>query len=254
MTVTLLATGSPDPRHEQEVRLLAGRLKVAGTPTGVAFLDHNDPDPARAAAQLVHDGTDQTRVVPLFIAASWRLRTDVSAAVQTLEQEAPGVEVQACAPLGVHPLLLAGVGELVNQLDLGPAAARTGLILTSAGMRDPRTRRALDSLCDSHGPLLAAALGLAAVRMAHLDAGRPIWPVRTLLHHIDGCANTLVVPLTLTAGPVRDRVVHAAHRVDLPVVPGSLAQTRAAADLVTLRISDSPRTTHVRTLQRLQSS
>jgi sirohydrochlorin ferrochelatase len=239
MTVTLLAAGSPDPRHEHEVRLLAGRLKVAGMATGVAFLEHTEPTASSAALRLREDAVPSAKVVPLFVAASWRARTDVTAAVRTITATANRTTVIQCSPLGVHPLLLAAVGELVAAWGPSRTGRATGLILATAGIRDPRTRQALDALCATHGPLLAAAHGLTGLRVAHLDGGRPIWPVQTLLRRIDRCHEFIVVPITLTAGPARDRVFHAANRVDLPVVPGSLAQTRAIADLVALRVREA---------------
>jgi sirohydrochlorin ferrochelatase len=239
MTVTLLAAGSTDPRHEHEVRLLAGRLKVSGMSTGVAFLEHTQPTASNAAQRLREAAVPVTRVVPLFVAASWRARTDVTSAVRTITATAHQTTVIECAPLGVHPLLLAAVGELVAAWGPSRTGLATGLVLATAGIRDPRTRQALDGLCATHGPLLAAAHGLSGVRVAHLDAGRPIWPIQTLLRRIERCQEVIVVPVTLTAGPSRDRVFHAAARLDLPVVPGSLAQTRAIADLVGLRVREA---------------
>jgi hypothetical protein len=38
---------------------------------------------------------------------------------------------------------------------------------------------------------------------------------------VDGCTSFLVVTLTITDGVLRDRIVAAAARYDLPVAPGS---------------------------------
>lgn len=237
MTLTLLGAGSPDPRHTDDVRLLAGRLKLAGHPTQVAFLEHSRPNPAQVAAQLA-GRTDGATVVPLLLAASWRMRADLARAIQAMSVAAPELPTSCAAPVGVHPLLLAAVAELVAQSPVA-GLTRPGLVLATAGLREPRTRRALDDLVASHGPLLASAHNLAGLRVAHLDGGRPIWPVRTLLRHIDGAVDVAVLPLVLTNGPARDRVVAAAHRVDLPVLAGTLGPTQALADLVVLRAAQA---------------
>ena len=57
---------------------------------------------------------------------------------------------------------------------------------------------------------------------------------------MDGCTSFLVVTLTITDGVLRDRIVAAAARYDLPVAPGSLADTSAVADLVVLRAGSAP--------------
>lgn len=232
MSITLLAAGSPDPRHEADIRLLAGRLKLTEVPAQAVFLEHNLPSPCLAAARMLESGTPATTVVPLLISAAWRLRADVSAALTTMAALAAGTQVWSAPPIGVHPLLLAAAGELLAD---HPVAPDTGLVLVTAGLRDPRTRATLDRLVADTGPLLASAHGLRAVRIAHVDAGRPIWPIRTLLQRLDSCAHFLALPLVLTCGLARDRVTRMALRDDIPVVSGSLAQTQALADLVSLR-------------------
>lgn len=239
MTQILLGAGSPDPRHAHDIRLLAGRLKVAEHPAEVAFLEHGSPAPAQLAALLAGRHQRQATVVPLLLAMSWRMRADLARATQAMSQAAPDLAIRCAAPIGAHPLLLAGVGELLAQYPL-TGLVRPGLVLATSGLRAPRARLALDELVASHGPLLASAHGLAGVRVAHLDGGRPIWPVRTLLQHIDGARDVVVLPLLLTDGPARDRVVAAGHRVDCPVLPGTLAPTQALADLVVLRAAHAP--------------
>lgn len=218
--------------------MLAGRLRVADTSTGVAFLDHNQPTPAAAATGLEAGGATTTTVVPLMISASWRLRSDVASGLAAMSAAVERLTVQVAPQIGVHPLLLAGIDEILCDAHLRPA---TGLILVTAGMRDPRTRVVLDQLLISHGPMLSAAHRLAGIRVAHLDGGRPIWPVRTLLQRLDGARNFVVVPLVLTGGPARDRVTRSAALAEIPVLSGSLATTRALAQLVELRARSGQR-------------
>ncbi len=229
MDVTMLAPGSPDPRHERDIRFLAGRLKVAGTPTRVTFLEHNAPAPSLVAGHLNAIGVTSTVVTPMVLSATYRLRSDVTGAVNTMRRTAPQLSVTAAAPLRVHPLLLQGAAELLAGMTLN---RRTGVILATAGLRDARTQAALDVLLRERGTLLSCALGVRAVRAAHVDGGWPLGRVATLLRRLDGCSEVVVVPMLVTDGIVRDRLAKAARRTDLPLAPGALAHTAALADLV----------------------
>lgn len=229
MDVTMLAPGSPDPRHERDIRILAGRLKVAGTPTRVTFLEHNAPAPSLLAGHLNAIGVTSTVVAPLVLSAAYRLRSDVTGAVNTMRRTAPQLSVTAAEPLRVHPLLLQAAVELLEGTSL---SRRTGIVLATAGMRDARTQASLDVLLRERGVMLTSALGVRAVRAAHIDGGWPLGRVATLLRRLDGCSEVVVVPLLVTDGIVRDRLAKAARRAGLPLVPGALANTAALATLV----------------------
>jgi sirohydrochlorin ferrochelatase len=239
MTLTLLAHGSPDPRHARDVASLSGRLTVAGMRSRAAYLDHDRPSPAAVARGLAGEGATATTVVPLLLAPAHHVRMGVPAAVSAMRSAAPTLAVAAAAPVGLHPLVLDAAVELVRDSDLtmGP---RTGIILAGTGSRDARAVAAVEALVDEHGRRMVEALGVRAVRAAHLDGGRPIGRIRTLMRCIDGCTSFLVVTLVVADGILRDRIVAAAGRMDLPVVPGTLAATNALADLVVLRAGTAP--------------
>jgi sirohydrochlorin ferrochelatase len=239
MGVTLLAHGSPDPRHAHDVASLSGRLKVAGIGTQVAYLDHGTPAPAEAARALAASGATATTVVPVFLSPAHSARVDVPAAISAMRTAAPDLALATADPVGLHPLLLAGAVELITAAEL-PIGPRTGVILASGGWRDPRTVATIEALVREHGPELAARLGARSVRAAYLDGTRPLGRIRTLMRCIDGCTSFVVVPLVLADGTLRDRIVTAATRLDLPVAPGTLARTDALADLVVLRAGSAP--------------
>ncbi len=230
--LTLLAHGSPDPRHRDDVARLAARLDDAGIPATPAFLDHDTPSPADVARRLADAGQPSTTVVPLLVSPAYHARVDVPAAVCAMRQAAPDLSVAAAPPVGLHPLLLRAAAEIAGRLEIGP---RTGVILAAAGSRDPRAVTAIEALVRAHGPDLAATTGARAVRAAYLDGGRPLGRIRTLMRCIDGCTSFVVVSLVIADGVLRDRIVTAAARADLPVAPGSLAGTDALRDLVVLR-------------------
>ena len=234
MSLTLLALGSPDPRHARDVASLAGRLASAGVRTEAAFLDHDAPSPGLAARSLAATMVRATALVPLLLSPAHHVRVDVPAAVATMRAAAPGLAILPTEPLGLHPLVLAGVAELAEGSAV-PVGPRTGVIVAAAASHDARAVAATQSLVRRHGAALAERLGARAVRAAFLDTGRPLGRIRTLMRCVDGCTSFLVVPLVVAGGPARDRIVTAAARHDLPVADGSLCDTRALADLVVLR-------------------
>lgn len=243
MSLTLLAHGSPDPRHARDVTSLAGRLKVAGIATDEAYLDHHEPSPAQAARSWHETGTAGTTVVPLLISPAYHARVDVPAAIASMRSAAPRLDVAAAEPVGLHPLLLTAAAELIAASGL-PVDARTGIILAAAGSRDLRAVGAMESLFRTQGGALADSLGARAVRAAYLDGGRPLGRMRTLMRCVDGCTSFIVVPMVIADGILRDRIVTAADRHDTPVTPGVLADTNAMADLVILRAGSAPAPTH----------
>lgn len=232
MDITLLAPGSPDTRHERDMQLVSGRLKVAGHNARACYLDHCAPRPAAAAARLATREAPTTVVVPMVSTLGLRMRADVTAALRAMRTAHPTLLVGAAQPIGVHPLLLDAAAELLHGVGLAP---RTGIILATAGLRDARTLAALDTLVREQGPRLAASLGARAVRTAHLDGGRPLGRTRTLLRRLDGCDRAVAVPLVVTEGLLSDRITRAADRSDMRLAGGSLAHTRALADLVVIR-------------------
>jgi sirohydrochlorin ferrochelatase len=239
MTLTLLAHGSPDPRHCRDVAALAGRLKVAGIATSAAYLDHHDPSPAQAGRSWQDAGVGGTTVVPLLISPAYHARVDVPLAIGAMRSAAPQLAVAAADPVGLHPLLLGAAAELIAGSGL-PVDARTGIILAAAGSRDLRAVGAMESLFRTQGVALADALGARAVRAAYLDGGRPLGRMRTLMRCVDGCTSFVVVPMVVADGVLRDRIVTAANRHDTPVTPGVLADTNSMADLVVLRAGSAP--------------
>jgi sirohydrochlorin ferrochelatase len=239
MSLTLLAHGSPDPRHARDVASLAGRLKVAGIATRVSYLDHHSPSPAEAARAWHDDEAPDTTVVPLLISPAYHARVDVPAAITAMRSAAPLLGVAAAEPVGLHPLLLTAAAELIAASGL-PVDARTGIILAAAGSRDLRAVGAMESLFRTQAGAMADSLGARSVRAAYLDGGRPLGRIRTLMRCVDGCTSFIVVPMVVADGILRDRIVTAADRHDTPVTPGVLADTNAMADLVVVRAGSAP--------------
>ncbi len=234
MSLTLLAHGSPDPRHARSVSGLAGRLKVKGTAAQVAYLDHHGPGPQASARALAAAGVRTTTVVPLLVSPAYHARVDVPAAVTAMRAAAPALTVRASSPIGLHPLLIEAARELIEASGV-PRGPRTGVILAAAGSRDARVVAAMESLFRAEAPAFASVVGIRAMRAAYLDGGRPLGRIRTLMRSVDGCTDFVVVTMVVADGILRDRILAAADRYDALTVPGSLSDTNALAELVVLR-------------------
>lgn len=239
MTVTLLAHGSPDPRHSRDVGLLAGRLRLVGIPAQPAYLDHHAPSPEDTARALVGAGVHSTTVVPLLLSPAHHARVDVPIAVRAMRAAAPGLGVAQADPVGLHRLVVEGARELVAASGL-PIDNRTGIVLAATGSKNLRAVGAIETLVREHGARLASDLGARRVRAAYLDGGRPIGRIATLMRCVDGCTSVVVVTLMIADGILRDRMVDAAQRHGLAVARGTLADTHALADLVAIRAGAAP--------------
>lgn len=239
MTLTLLAHGSPDPRHARSVAGLVARLRHEGIPAHAAYLDHHGPSPVDCARALRAAGGRSTTVVPLLVSPAYHARVDVPKAVASMHAAAPELGIEVAEPVGTHPLLLDAAAELITKAHI-PMGSGTGVILTLTGSRDPRAITAMESLLRDRGPTLAERLGARAVRAAFLDGGRPFGRTRTLMRCVDGCSSFVAVPMVIAEGVLRDRIVTAARRFDAAVTPAALADTAALARLTALRAQDAP--------------
>jgi sirohydrochlorin ferrochelatase len=239
MRLTLLAHGSPDPRHARDVAELVSRLEASGIEAQAAYLDHDSPSPVQAARALRLAGVRSTIVVPLLVAPAYHARVDVPAAVASMRRAVPDLAVAAAQPVGLHPLILAGAAELLDASEL-PRGPRVGLILAFTGSRDVRAITAIENLVLPRRAVLAEQLGVGAVRTAYLDGGRPVGRVRTLMRSVDGCTSVVAVTAMVADGVLRDRLLTSAGLADVAVAPGTLARTSALAELIALRAAAAP--------------
>lgn len=213
MTTVLLAHGSPDPRHAHALERLrarvAGDLREAGHgPTRLAYIEHDAPDPAGLAEELIGDVT----VVPMLLTPAFHARVDVPAAARALASR--GARVRVAEALGGHHLLLAAVEERLRGAGHDPSAPA---LLVAGG----------------------SSSGEAGARLSRLAAagGRPTWTTTTLVAPPMGAAvGRAVVPFVLGEGVLHDKVAAYADEGGAPFVRGGLADTHAVADLVLRRV------------------
>ncbi len=214
MTTVLLAHGSPDPRHAGTLENLRARVASSvraggGGMAQLAYIEHDTPCPRRLGVGLRGEVT----LVPMLITPAFHARVDVPAAAHALAKG--GARVRIATPLGGHPLLLEAAAQRLRAAG-HPAAAP--VLLVAGGSSSGEVGRGLAELLARHP--------------------RPGWTSTTLAAPAPGAAEgRVVVPLTLAEGVLHDKVAAFAAAAGSPFVAGSLADTTALAELVTLRAS-----------------
>lgn len=198
ITVVLLAHGSPDPRHAEDIEALA-RQAVArlGAPVRTAYLAHTAPSAQEVAERLARRRL--VVLVPLLLADGHHARLDVPRVAAALAGQ--GSTVRIADVLGPHRLLDAAVRECATAGDTGhgtgSATGRRAVVApTSWGDAE------LDAAC----------------RSVATDAVEPV-----------------VVPWTLARGRLREEVEDRCARLGWTVAAEPLARTAAMADLVAVR-------------------
>ena len=115
--IVLIAHGSPDPRHADDVERLADAVRNrvrAGRAVGACYLDHHEPTPDHLAVEL----TGRAVAVPLLLTPAYHAKVDVPQAVMRLR--AGGADVRLTPPLGRDERLLDACEELLASAGIAP--------------------------------------------------------------------------------------------------------------------------------------
>ncbi|MGW2301486.1 sirohydrochlorin chelatase [Streptomyces sp. NPDC001809] len=164
--------GSRDPRARATLaRLLerVGELRP-GLDVRLAHIELNTPLLDTALAELAAEGRE-TVLVPLLLAPGHHVTHDLPAALAA----EPGLRARVAGPLGAHPLLVEALADRLAHAGWTPedGASRTaGVVLASAGSRDPRSGAELRRIA----ALLGERLGGVPVVPAYASAAAPTVP------------------------------------------------------------------------------
>jgi sirohydrochlorin ferrochelatase len=223
--LVLLAHGSPDPRHARDVEVLAERVRRARPERNVstAYLSHDAPSPRDL---VVEPGTPVV-IVPVLLAPAHHVRVDVPEAARLIATRTTG-RVTAAEALGPHPLVLAGVGQLLRRGGVQPSLS-TAVVLCAAGSCDGAAVAMLSATLRGSPP----PQGWGAWRAAFLDGGPSVGEVAARL--TASHQRVVAVAVVIADGVLRDRIRVAADGAGVELVPGVLAHTGALANLVSLR-------------------
>ncbi len=227
--IVLLAHGSPDPRHARGVETLADHVRTLAPdrPVHTAYLDHHAPSPSETAAEL----GSRAVVVPVLLTPAYHAKVDVPAAVDRMIADS-GAEVDVADALGPHHLLLDAAEELLAAQGIEPDPS-TAVVLYAAGSSDSEAVATVGQTIADHPRAGWGRWGVAA-----LDGGATMEQVlRTMPDEVE---RTVAVSFMVAEGILRDRMAQHCGRAGVSMVPGTLAQTGAMAQLV-LERADSVR-------------
>ncbi len=111
--VILFAHGAREPEWALPFEGIRDRLRAAGTPVELAFLEFMSPSLEEAAARLADKGT--VVIVPLFLAQGAHLKRELPAMVAKLRKRHAKTEFRVTPALGDSPEILAAITEWVRS-------------------------------------------------------------------------------------------------------------------------------------------
>lgn len=106
--IVLFGHGSRDPQWRAPMEAVAQRIqaRVAQVQVRCAFLELDSPDLPTAAAELIAQGADVVRVVPMFLGAGRHAREDLPRLVEACRHAHPTVQFELADPVGENPRVL----------------------------------------------------------------------------------------------------------------------------------------------------
>ncbi|MFF1505876.1 sirohydrochlorin chelatase [Streptomyces sp. NPDC058326] len=168
-TLVAVGHGSRDPRARATLSRLLDRVRELrpGLDVRLAHIELNAPLLDTVLAELAAENRDAV-LVPLLFAPGYHVTHDLPAAVAAV----PALRARVAEPLGAHPLLVEALADRLAQAGWAPedgAAPGTGVVLASAGSRDPRSGAEIRRIA----ALLGERLGGAPVVPAYASAAAP---------------------------------------------------------------------------------
>ncbi|WP_309050342.1 sirohydrochlorin chelatase [Streptomyces sp.] len=164
--------GSRDPRARDTLARLLRRVRELrpGLDVRLAHIELNSPLLPDVLAELAAAGREAV-LVPLLLAPGHHVTHDLPAALAAV----PTLRARAAEPLGAHPLLVEALADRLAQAGwtaADSASRATGVVLASAGSRDPRSATTLRRIA----ALLGERLGGVPVLPAYASAAAPTVP------------------------------------------------------------------------------
>lgn len=162
----------PGPRARATLHRLLDRVRELrpGLDVRLAHIELNAPLLDTTLADLAAEGRDAV-LVPLLFAPGHHVTHDLPAALAA----EPTLRARVAEPLGAHPLLVEALADRLAQAgwDTEDAtSAGTGVVLASAGSRDPRSGAEIRRIA----ALLGERLGGVPVVPAYTSAAAPTVP------------------------------------------------------------------------------
>ncbi|MFF2776531.1 sirohydrochlorin chelatase [Streptomyces sp. NPDC058052] len=168
--------GSRDPRARATLARLLTRVRELrpGLDVRLAHIELNAPLLDDTLTALAAEGREAV-LVPLLLAPGHHVTHDLPAALTAL----PGLRARTAAPLGPHPLLAEALADRLAEAGwtaADSASAATGVVLASAGSRDPRSAATLRRIAADLGARLGTDGTPVPVLAAYASAAAPTVP------------------------------------------------------------------------------
>ncbi|MFF9847805.1 sirohydrochlorin chelatase [Streptomyces litmocidini] len=163
--------GSRDPRARAALVRLLDRVRELrpGLDVRLAHIELNAPLLDDALAELAAAGGRDAVLVPLLLAPGHHVTHDLPAALAA----APALRARVADPLGAHPLLVEALADRLAEVGWTPGdPGAAGVVLASAGSRDPRSGAVTRRIA----ALLGERLGGVPVLPAYASAAAPTVP------------------------------------------------------------------------------
>ncbi|MEV7563804.1 sirohydrochlorin chelatase [Streptomyces tanashiensis] len=166
-TLVAVGHGSRDPRARATLARLLDRVRELrpGLDVRLAHIELNAPLLDETLADLAAGGRDAV-LVPLLLAPGHHVTHDLPAAVAAAPAHA-----RVADPLGAHPLLVEALADRLAEAGWTPGEG-DGVVLASAGSRDPRSGAEIRRIAT----LLGERLGGVPVLPAYASAAAPTVP------------------------------------------------------------------------------
>ncbi len=105
--VILFAHGSRDPLWRLPMDAVAGRMleQHADIAVACAFLELTQPDLPETVEQMMKQGIEHLRIVPMFLGVGRHAREDLPLLVKDLVQAYPQMAFELMPPIGEHPAM-----------------------------------------------------------------------------------------------------------------------------------------------------
>ena len=113
--VILFAHGAREPEWALPFESIRDRLRAAGTPVELAFLEFMSPSLDEAAARLAGRGIETVIIVPLFLAQGAHLKRELPAMVAKIRKRHAKTEFRMTSALGEAPEIVAAITEWVQR-------------------------------------------------------------------------------------------------------------------------------------------
>ena len=115
--IVLFAHGSRDPLWHRPIQVVAERVAMLqpGVKVVCAYLEFNSPSLENAVNDLVNQGFDNLRLVPMFLGVGKHVREDLPNMLAELGHRFPGLALETLPAVGEHPDLLQLIAEIVLE-------------------------------------------------------------------------------------------------------------------------------------------